>query len=677
MSYKASVPAVTYLLSSDNIGKVMYTLQQDKQRIILRSQHFLANIALWLILHHSGRLRVVVSGKTVFEKNLGPLEREVEMRVARFCPSEGSCLEDDAVLAYKILEDLSGQIKHLESGTYDQTSELRPTSGIRQQLYHIPKPHPNESRVYKPSIQLLIKCTAQRMMRWLLQVPVVTQIDFATFGFQAIPGQSVKQPGMVISDVLSRIPAIINVMWGDAAKSTVVYAAVEDEVDNNTTSQSADVSMDDFDPGLEKDRALEELLPYFPILQDLLSEIKPSCLCPQCQSQEEHMENLLQPGCLRRIAYKEVMLLIAHAIADGLGCEDVSAIRDTDEIIEATAVVLLELCEGKKVIWDTWFSAAACVYLGCPFRHHIMDIESSGTTYAAIQYGNLSVIASWLDLTKELNTKQSFALITGKGTIGVARSRDDVQGTMQFQGIEETFAIIQTEHTEDTSSYINHFPKEELAQGSTLVLPEDHSSVNCDLLLVPAAENAYRFLFRVRSENHSRVVDPSDAIIRLARTVPSYDCKHKKPGDLRRSKLQQATFIYSFDEALGRWANIEGFYGLNKVGPPMLNVNVDRAMGEEYTKDVIHLSHVLDSFLKVNILLALGVNDALLLNDGSSCLSCVQAQAKSVTLPASQQDLGDDDQVTRTVINLDPALILTPARASGKRKAIDAPSGAQ
>ena len=595
--------------------------------MILQSQHFLANITLWLVLHHGGKLRVAVSGKIVYEKQLGPLKREIEVRVARFCPSEGSCLEDDAVLAYEVLDGLGGRDLLCASGTYDQTSELRQTPGIRQQLYHIPKLYPNDSRASKPSIQLLIRCTAQRILRWLIQVPVIPPIDFATFGFRAVPGQSVKQPGMTVSDILSRIPSIVNPMLDDAAKSDVVYAAVEVELDNNANSESADVSMDDFDPALENDRALEELLPYFPILQDLLSEVKSSCLCPRCRSQDEHMDNLLQPGCLRRLAYCETILLVAHAIADGFGCEDVSATRDIDDIIQSTAVVLLELCEGKQIIWDTWFSAAACVYLGCPFRHHLMNIESSGTTYAAIQYGNLSVIAPWLDVNVKLKTQQCFALIQGKGTIGMVRHRDNEEGTLQFQGIEETFAIIQTERTEDTTSFVDRFPKEARASGSPFAFAKDRSSVTCDLSLVATAENSYRFVFRVRSSSHCRVVDPSDAMIRLARTVPSASCIHTKSVYTRLSNFLQHTFVYSFDEALGRWANIEGFDPSgNTFGTSMVSPNVHRARSGGCSEDVIHVSYVLDSFLKLNILLALTVNDALLLYAGTSCLRCAQAQ---------------------------------------------------
>lgn len=665
-----------HLLSSSNLGLAMHALHQGGRRMILRSQHFLANIALWLVLHHDGKLRVVVSSKTVYDKQQGPSDKEIEIRVERFCSLEGPCSEEDAILGYEILEDLGGRHQHFRSGTYDPTSELHPVPGVRQPLYEIPRLYPPDSRVSKRSIQLLIKATAQRMARWLIQVPLMTQVEFSNFGFQADPDHRSGQSNLTISDILSKTPNIVNLRWGEAASSTVVYTSAEDVEGDGNDAQNSVANMSNFDIGLEKERALEEVLPYFPILQDLLNEVKTSCLCPRCQSDDESMENLLQPGCLRRIAYIEVVLLLAHSIADSFGCEDVSATREVDPIVESVVVILIELCEGRKIIWDTWFSAAACVYLGCPFKHHTMDIESGGTTYGAIQYGNLSVIAPWLDLTAELKIQHCFGLIQGKGTIGVIRTRDIDQDSFQFRGVEETFAIIQTEHTEDTSNYVDRYKMEALPSGSNAHLMNDKADVACDMFLVSAAESTYRFLFRVRSDSHSRVVDPSDAIIRIARSIPCYSCKHKGNPNARQGDLQQNTYLYSFDDVLGRWSNIEGFYGLNKVGPPMLTLNVDEHMSDETdpegVDEAIHLSHVLDSHLKVNIALALSVNDAAILNDGSSCLSCVQEQVKAVPLPASQQDIGGDDRVTRTVVNVRSKLAQGSNKPTLKRKAIEA-----
>jgi hypothetical protein len=675
----------------------MHALQRRAPRVILQSQHLLANIALWLVLHHDGLLRVVVSGKTVYEKQQGSLLREVELRIARFCPNNGPCVEDD-ILPYEVLEDLKGKRQTLHSGTYEPASSLHHNPSVRQPLYNIPRLYPSESRATKSSIRVLVQHTAQSMVQWLLRVPLLPQVDFATFGFQAAPGEVFDSPKLSVTDILSQIPSIVNMKWGTAASGSVVYNSIKEE-DELASGHDSDTTMDDFDPGLEKERELEEILPYFPILRDLLDEVRPNCRCPRCRSGDSQDESLLQPGCLRRVAFQEVLFLIAHAVADGFGCEDVSGSTKSDPVIEATTVLLLELCEGKKVLWDTWFSAAACVYLGCEFRHHVMDIENSGTTYAAIQCGNLSVLARWFNLTAALKVQGCFGLIQGKGTIGVLRPQAQDPDLFQFRGVEEEFAIIQTEHTEDTSSFVDRFPKTPLEAGETVELAPDSSTVRSDVFLVSASTNVYRFLFRVQSNSHNRVIDPSDAIIRVARGLTSYECRHTQQAKLRSGTVRQTSFLYTFDELLGRWSNIEGFYGVDKTGPAMMNVSVDKTLGiapqprrlvkmetptsdaeegpsqQENADDItttdewIHFSSVLTSRLQFNIALALAVNDAAVLNDGTSCFACVQDQVLAVPLPASQQ-MDEDDTVTRTVINMHPSLVEEAGRSKLKRKAI-------
>ncbi|KAI9662903.1 MAG: hypothetical protein M1821_007950 [Bathelium mastoideum] len=358
-----------HVLPSPVLGLVMHQLHQGGPCMILQSRHFLANIALWLLLHHHGRLVVVVSGRIIFDQDHGHSDKEIELRVAQYCPEEGPCIEKDTTHRCQVLEDVGGEEKHFQSGTYEGPSQPYQAPGVRQALYDIPKLYPSSSRASKSSIQLLVKCTAQRVMQWLLQVPLFTPAAFSTFGFQVSGTHEVENQKLVISDALSRIPGIVNFKGADVKLSSVVYASVQDDHDDGDISMcSSAMSLKKFEPDLGEDRKIEEVLPCFPILQDFLQEVKASCLCPRCQSKDETIKTLLQPGCLRRVAFNDVMLLMAHGIADGFGCDDVSAVREVDSIIESIVALLHDFCMGKRVAWDTWFSTAACVYLGCPFK---------------------------------------------------------------------------------------------------------------------------------------------------------------------------------------------------------------------------------------------------------------------------------------------------------------------
>ena len=512
---------------------------------------------------------MVVSGRTVYERQLGVSEKEIEIRIARFCSPEGPCRKSGSEDQWKILEDLGGQRHHRRSGGHNQSFENH-TPGTRQALYSSSRLQPAESRANKPSIQKLVKATAKKLMGWLLEVPLVVEEGSSSLSFHALLGEERSPSQSTVSSILRRVPGIINFNWdNDKVKSSVVYSSVDNEVSdtermsdtNSSMEASGEMAWNRPWPGLAKDPELEDVLPYFPVLQDLMFEVKASCLCPDCQIQEVRMENRLQSGCLRSIALNEVMLLLAHSIADGFGCEDASATRDTGPLIKSTLLVLHELCMGEGIVWDRWFFTAACVYLGFPFNHKHPKLDIQGTAYAAIQYGNLSVIAPWLDLTVELKMQHSFGLIQGKGTIGVLRYQKNEESIFEFQGIEETFAIIETERTEDTSSYVDRARKRPLPKGSVVTLAIDQSLIECDLILVCAVESAHRFLYRVRSEHHSRVVDPSGAIINSiifkGRDIPQNGCKHKKSPDSRRARLGQESFVYTFEEVLGHWFSVQ------------------------------------------------------------------------------------------------------------------------
>ena len=198
-------------------------------------------------------------------------------------------------------------------------------------------------------------------------------------------------------------------------------------------------------------------------------EVQGTCHCQFCQSTGTVPESSHPAGCLRTHILNNVLLLIAHSIADGFGCEDISASQSNGEVLRSILSLILELCKAKQVTWDTLFYTAACVYLGFLPNNAQADYENDDSsfreqmvqlsTYAAIQYGNLSVVAPWLDLSSQLRVRRCFRLIPGKGAIGVVHHIKDSQSLFQLQGIDEVFAIIRRHETARTTSYTSQFKR--------------------------------------------------------------------------------------------------------------------------------------------------------------------------------------------------------------------------
>lgn len=422
---------------------------------------------------------------------------------------------------------------------------------------------------------------------------------------------------ITVSNIIGRSPGILN-HRGSTGVTKTVFAersvAPEGEVsdqDNLHKSQEQ----------VSRKRVLDNIFGHFPIFQDL------AIMCCSCRSCHSHSQTpsvsiLRGNGCVRTTAFQETLTLIAHGIADGFGVDDVSAASDTTPVTEAMICLLLqELCEDNRIIWDTWLSVAACVFLGCPFQRHVLDVKDGGTTYAAIQYGNLAVVAPWVDLSQQLMVEGCFRLTPAKGRVGITTY--DSEDREQFRSVEEEFAIIQTGATGDTRSLSREYPKESILPRAEITLDDDHTIPDVDFILVSVAESVYRLLMRVQTQNYSRIIDSSGTIKRITRTLPLHPrCPHTKTCTL--PKLALLASVYSFDDVVGLWCkwDDEGAYEVSN---------------EEEKPATYHITERLTSQLQQNIALTLSV-DTITAVDNGMCFDCILKVVERVENPPDRAD---------------------------------------
>lgn len=70
---------------------------------------------------------------------------------------------------------------------------------------------------------------------------------------------------------------------------------------------------------------------------------------------------------------------------------------------------------------------------------------------------------------------------------------------------------------------------------------------------VQVSDNSYSLLVRVRSTGYSRLIDPSDSLLRLARGFKQESCKHGNRDKMQTFVSSQKGITYSFHDVLGRW----------------------------------------------------------------------------------------------------------------------------
>jgi hypothetical protein len=563
-----------HYLDPEDFAIVINTIHGRCQtKAILKTSHLLRDVSLWLLLHYDGTIVFNVGGQIVYRVDLGNPHRELEVHVESPCPEDGDC-GSVGKEPFKILHNIHGKFELFLSGySISGFSDLPPQPGIRQKVYEIPRLYPRDSKMWNKGLQILVKCSAQSIMQWLLGVPLSAQQTFSPPGFSAEPGKQAVEGRTTVSLVLKRIPAMINSQWGSSPASQVVFGG--DQQPQDGLSPNGNIRS-----------MLKSLTVYFPILNDLAEKVSRDCLCLDCSERDKKslacQIYALKPGCLGRAALDEVLLLLAHGVADGFGVSNASSTSDTSHIVEGMALLLFELTRGM-VCWDTWFAVASCVYLGCPFVKPVSgeNVVFGGTAFAAIQYGNLAAQAPWLDLTQDHTVEGCFGLIGSRGRLGVLTKSDDQSA--QFRSVEENFAIIETENTEDTISLCSRYKKAASAIDHLHHMDEDDSLIDSDVILYQVDDKFYRLLLRIKTSTHWRVVDPSDAFSAIIRMLPSVTCPHgTQPPEIPPLNAK----IYTMEEVLGRWPDV---VQSPESGP------------------ILHVANILGSHLKKNIALALSV----------------------------------------------------------------------
>ena len=624
-----SVCAKGHYLDPADFGIVISTIcTHCPSKAILRTSHLLRDVILWLLLHYDGLIVVNVGGQLVYQTNLGNRHRELEIRVTKACSEDDDCAGVGKE-SYQILRNISGNFEEFLSGhSFSQFTDSNPQPGVRQKLYEIPRPYPTDSLMWNKGLQLLVKCSAQSIMHWLLSVPLMGQVGFSSPGFTAIPSKQATGEQMTVSLVLKRIPAMVNLQWGSSPPSQVFHSPAQ-------ADRLAEKTVWDTEPPIDR------LLEYFPVLADLAKKVSADCRCPVCSRiLYQDLSNRLRQGCLKRAVVEEALLLLGHGVADGLGVEDASSVADVTPIVEGMTRLLSELVWERIVLWDTWFMVASCVCLGCPFVNPVLETHPAygGTSVAAIQYGNLASQAPWLDLTRELTVPGCFALITSRGRLGVVTTDDE---HAQFRSVEENFAIIETENTEDTTAFCSRYSKEASLIDHNSHLDHDDSTVESDVILYQVDDRFYRLLLRIKTKTHWRILDPSDAFNATIRMLALARCQHL-PGALEMTPMMAK--IYTFDEVVGRW-------------PETVQSRVSTAR-DDAAKDggTFHLTNVLNSHLKKNIALSLSVCSVAVANcEELACLTCTINNArKAERTPLRKGESGNP--ANRYIVNISGAL---------------------
>lgn len=622
-------------LESYELGTVLAQLWRCEGELIIDSEHLLKNLTSWLLYHFTGHIRVVVKGQVLYSQSTGdPTDAkriEIRVRPSSSASSRESTATSNELNIYTLV---AGNLQSLFRAPYSHSPDIiNSEPRTRSKLYHTSIRYP-EMTTGRDSIKALVRTTAVYIVDWILKLPVLKSLDLPPhLVFEVNPKQvnPTSDNTTRLANLLARYPSIFNLGWPEYSISKFVYAepvAGDDDRSNlfshNDGEHNApDNSYMNWVKGLQEPQ-LKTVLEHYPILRDALREVKKSCHCWSCRNNIAAKQLAIFRGCLQHTALIEIMQLIAHAIADGFGCDDVSAVSNID--LEHLGVLeILGIISEGQVRWNDWFTIVARAYLGCPpptktnpEMSHVVDampqmkgLSANYTpTVLAVQYGGIAVVAPWIDMSINLCQTKPFAIETVVGRIGIP-VEDSEQ--IKMQNIEGDFAVIEARDAENLEG-----DKKRLQVGakrpSEAAIRQDNTAVDIDVILVNSAPSRYQLWLRVSTTAHSRLINPSSAMRNACRLDTKVVCNHhdETPCDNDTSGPVLVR-THGFNEVLSLW------------GPESASATTSPP-----ETPIVTASPSCDSYKKLNTVLSFADSLPIILSPDTACFPCITERAQRI-----------------------------------------------
>jgi hypothetical protein len=568
-------------VDSHTFAAAAMLISRSSGDVIIRCNRFLAALYVWLLAHIEGDIRLSIAGKIVHRATSGRPLRSVTML------ADEACLErhDEITSTLVISTDVGGTLRTMLRHTYHAKLGVSCVN-IRQPLYDLVGY--NRAGQRKKALNRResreIRIAGHRIVRWLMSRPAIADYDsrivYSTGLWEA--SLSPDPVEMTVGRLLSRWPAICNDDFGPGTSECSSEAS--EDMDNIYHHDARTVSLGD-------------ILNCFPHARAILEYARRRCHCTSCRNEFYRVSKyegfVSKPGCLAYVAEDHLCLIVAHALADGFGIPDASNLRDSSAIRDGVQKLMSELLFDKRIVWKTWFSLAACTYLGCQWvEPTVAGAGERDTELVAIQHGSEVVVAPWVDLRSELASQGSFGCFIAAG---------------QLRGMETDFGVLYTEETSPPAGTSGDWKLPELHSMTTGI-----SEVSLQTTITVHSRLGFKLTTIAKAGNYLRIINPATALMAFQRSwAPQCDeFFHGAPAQNHQ--------MWSAEDALGLWD--ESDHKL-PTGPTVPWIVVDAL-----THNCIAGQ---SSLVRLNLLMALSPYGCVL-KQGNCCLTCAIALGNSL-----------------------------------------------
>ena len=562
----------SHQIDSHTFAAAAMAISRSSGDVIICCNRFLAGLYVWLLAHIEGEISLSIAGKIIHRATSGRPLRSVTMLADEACSER----HDEITSTLVISTDVGGILRTMLRHTADHAKLGVSCVNIRQPLYDLVG--------YKCASQIKqtlnrresreIRIAGHRIVRWLMSRPAIADYDsrivYSTGFWEAslLP----DHVEMTVGRLLSRWPAICNDDFGPGTPEFSVEAS--EDLDNIYHHDARTVSLGD-------------ILSCFFHARAIIEHARGRCQCTSCRIEIHRASKydwiVSKPGCLAYVAEDHLCLIVAHALADGFGIPDASNLRDSSVIRDGMQKLMSELLFDKRIVWKTWFSLAACTYLGCePTVAGEQDAE-----LVAIQHGSEVVVAPWVDLRSELEPQGSFccSIVTG-----------------QLRGMETDSGVLYTEETSPPAGTSGDWKLPELHSMTTGI-----SEISLQTTISLLSEPLFKLTTIAKAGNYLRIINPATALMAFQRSwAPQcYAICHGAPAQNHQ--------MWSAEDAFGLWD--EDDHKL-PTGPILPWIVVD-ALTHHCIADQ-------SSLVRLNLLMALSSYGCVLKQE-NCCLTCAIA----------------------------------------------------
>jgi hypothetical protein len=395
--------------------------------IFVHMEYCAADVLNWIYHHWSGYLEVVSMNSKILQRDLGPevQGRKLTVIIASNCNAVRRCREPSHERGRISVGTSHGSSLTTEPSSFTTEATSRASlpniSAKRSKLYDITERNPyvkdyltlneKEETEAQKSAQIIVRSLMALNVKpkrgsLLLEIQNSRGPDTRTFQWWTICTPTLLQKNIEV------VPTSIRSLYLNMDLKERLQVQGIDPV-NMPPKKQAEIRQ-------AGRYHFANIMKLYPEIADAMNYTKQRCECG-CRKRLYYVH--VDRGCRQSLISAQVILFVAHSLAEAAGAQDISNILGIDStlgLINATMELLGTIAIDGEIDWEGWFRLAASAMTGLPqgiwTKRYRWETFAGRTPLCSIS-GSTTITPRWFEFDKELQLEHSWGVETLTGTV--------------------------------------------------------------------------------------------------------------------------------------------------------------------------------------------------------------------------------------------------------------------